>query len=164
MSFSDIEDLSMDPRYYPKYLYRVHIPGVSITDWDKKIGFRCGASGNFNMCSRSELSGAIRSHLDWSCTKPSYLISTFDDEDRALDWAWGRIDGGAKTAQLMTIDPDDIVSRRGTPNPIFDVSFVVRRYPDMLPHRVKEAWVQDEVVVLYKIPIGAVRKIEKITA
>ncbi|KAK6341683.1 hypothetical protein TWF696_008751 [Orbilia brochopaga] len=159
----DIGDLKMDPQDYPNTLYRVHLEGRSATLWDPNIGFRCRARGYINICNYYQLSTALEDHLDWYSEEPSHLISTFSSRRRALYWAGKQIRRHPDAnAYLMKIDPQKILNVAGEPIPILQVSHIIREYPEMLPDGIQEDWVNDEFLVLYKIPRGAIVSVKPI--
>ncbi|KAF3901878.1 hypothetical protein ABW21_db0200535 [Orbilia brochopaga] len=157
-----IHNLALSPHDYPDVLYRVHLSGRSATNYDAS-GFHCLAAGRIDICNYSQLADALEYHLDWYSGVPSHLISTFGTYNRAVRWARKQLRRFPGTsAYLMTIDPQEVTNARGRYNPILQVIDVVDQYPEMLPQNIREEWVDDEFLVLYKIPADAIIETQRV--
>ncbi|KAF3154779.1 hypothetical protein TWF106_006022 [Orbilia oligospora] len=147
----------LHPHEYPNYLYRVHFPGVSHTFYSDAGGFECCAGGSIQICNYDHLAKELETHLNWYSNEPSYFISMFGTESHAINWARKKIEKGiAQDATLMVIDPDKIKNAYGNPIPILKVRDVIEQYPGLLPNGIKESWVRNEFLALYKIPARAI--------
>ncbi|KAF3097022.1 hypothetical protein TWF102_006463 [Orbilia oligospora] len=147
----------LHPHEYPYRLYRVHFPGVSHTIYSDAGGFKCCARGFIQIWNYNHLADELEIHLNWYSNEPSHFISMFGTESHAINWAQKQIEKGiAQDAMLMVIDPDEIKNADDNPLPILKVQDVIEQYPGLLPNGIRESWVRDEFLVLYRIPARAI--------
>ncbi|KAF3274003.1 hypothetical protein TWF970_008207 [Orbilia oligospora] len=133
------------------------IPDPSLRPHDDAGGFKCCAKGFIQICNYNHLAEELEIHLNWYSNEPSHFVSTFGTESHAINWAQKQIEKGiAQDATLMVIDPNEIKKTSGKPFPILKVQDVIEQYPELLPNGIRESWVRDEFLVLYKIPAQAI--------
>ncbi|EPS42771.1 hypothetical protein H072_3254 [Dactylellina haptotyla CBS 200.50] len=158
-------DFRIDPRDYPKYLYRVHVPGFSHTSYGTFDGFSCRAPGRLNVRNYLDLKWSLNNHLDHLSTAPSHLISLFYSEEDAYNWArWLLEEIGETHAQIMRVRPRWIQDHHNTHRfQLLNVGDILEEYPEMHPDyghrsRMPES-AYGEFAALYHIPADAIDSI-----
>ncbi|KAK6506274.1 hypothetical protein TWF506_011192 [Arthrobotrys conoides] len=155
-------------RGLPKYIYRVHCPQESITEYTSEDGFLSMSNERIDLRG-SEFITTLTKHLSWYSTSSSPFISTFANKSHAISWAklFLEKDDEREGVQIMKINPRKIRSGSNERKPIISVKEVVdkmrEKNVEVLPTERTDHQVRDEYLCLYQVPREAIEEVRYYT-